>query len=215
MPVQTFEAVIDENGNVRFIGDVQVRPHAKVYVVVPEEVTEADNVVQEPPQIFAVRIPHRGDAMLIRSPASPIPPRLPCSLRRWRKTMPKYDSDLSDPPIPVAIVELTHLVSLKKVGGIRMVIDTGADINIVPHSALSELAIEESEVASTGFGLSGFGGGGEEAKLVRLKLHFIGKTFTDNYAVADLPYGTVGRDVLNLLRIVFDGPRQVWEELKR
>ncbi|MBC8139327.1 MAG: hypothetical protein H8F28_25915 [Fibrella sp.] len=46
MPVQTFEAVIDENGNIRFVDDVQVRPRAKVYVVIPEELVEAENTVQ-------------------------------------------------------------------------------------------------------------------------------------------------------------------------
>ncbi len=39
MPVQTFEAMTDDDGNVRIAGTVRLPAHAKVYVVVPEQST--------------------------------------------------------------------------------------------------------------------------------------------------------------------------------
>ena len=47
MPVQTFEAITDANGNVRFADAVRLPAHTKVYVVVPEQTTSYAGIVLE------------------------------------------------------------------------------------------------------------------------------------------------------------------------
>lgn len=45
MPVQTFEAITDANGNVRFADTVRLPAHTKVYVLVPEQTTPYAEIV--------------------------------------------------------------------------------------------------------------------------------------------------------------------------
>ena len=41
---------------------------------------------------------------------------------------------------------------------------------------------------------------------------FLNKTFRGNYMVVDQAWGIVGRDILNLLSLLFDGPHLMWDE---
>jgi len=44
-------------------------------------------------------------------------------------------------------------------------------------------------------------------------LEFLGKRVAGEYLLTETNYGVLGRDVLNLFRLVFDGPGSVWDEL--
>ncbi len=47
MPVQTYEAITDDSGNVRFADAVRLPAHTKVYVVVPEQTTAYTAITPE------------------------------------------------------------------------------------------------------------------------------------------------------------------------
>ncbi len=51
MPVQTFEALTDENGNLRFADTVHLPAHTKVYIVVPEQATSYAEIAPETGEI--------------------------------------------------------------------------------------------------------------------------------------------------------------------
>jgi len=59
MAVQTFEAITDIKGNIRFADTVRLPAHTKVYVVVPEQTTPYSAIVQEPDALHpsAIRFP--------------------------------------------------------------------------------------------------------------------------------------------------------------
>jgi hypothetical protein len=50
------------------------------------------------------------------------------------------------------------------------------------------------------------------AAAVRLEMVFLNKVFRGSYLVIDQPWGILGRDVLNLLSLLFNGPQLVWSE---
>ena len=45
MPVQTFETLTDADGNIRLADIVRLPGHTKVYVVVPEQITDYSQIV--------------------------------------------------------------------------------------------------------------------------------------------------------------------------
>jgi predicted aspartyl protease len=53
--------------------------------------------------------------------------------------MPTYDSNLFNPPAPVAIVTLRDPENGNTASNILMLIDTGADITLVPQTSIEEL----------------------------------------------------------------------------
>jgi hypothetical protein len=86
--------------------------------------------------------------------------------------MPAYDSNLFDPPAPVAVVNLRDPGS-------------GNTVNDVP------------KFCSAG---------------VTLDLIFLKRTIRGKYVVVDSSVGILGRDVLNHLAILLDGPSLSWQE---
>jgi predicted aspartyl protease len=126
--------------------------------------------------------------------------------------MPKYDHEEFDPPAPVARVTLRHPVTGASVSNVPMLIDTGADVTLVPHVYLESLDMALGDMA---FEVQGFGGESKVVGSVVLEMIFLGKKFTGQFLVTDESTGILGRNILNLVSIVFDGPRSKWEELKR
>ena len=52
----------------------------------------------------------------------------------------------------------------------------------------------------------------ERADTNAVGLHFLGKTFRGQFLLVDGWHGVLGRNILNNLSILFDGPSQKWME---
>jgi hypothetical protein len=124
-----------------------------------------------------------------------------------------YDGVLFDPPAPLAKVTLRNPATGASVADVHMLLDSGADVTLLPQAAVLglglPLALEE------GIELVGFDGNRSFAPAVRLDMNLLGKTFKGRYLVLDQEWGLLGRDVLNYLAILLDGPALSWHERKK
>ncbi len=123
--------------------------------------------------------------------------------------MPAYDDRLFAPPAPIARVVVRRLDREESVGDVPMLIDTGADATLLPRSAATSLGLE-----GTGdrYQLVGFDGTVSESEAVLASLVFLRRNFRGRYLLTDAEVGVIGRDILNHLRLLLDGPALHWEE---
>jgi len=91
-----------------------------------------------------------------------------------------------------------------------MLIDSGADATLLPRSAVVSLGL-----GSTGqrYQLVAFDGTITESEAVRAVLFFLSKSFQGRFLQVDSEVGIIGRNILNCLRLLLDGPALNWEEL--
>jgi hypothetical protein len=124
--------------------------------------------------------------------------------------MPAYDDDHFAPAAPVARVGLRHPESGVSIADVPMLIDSGADATLLPRSALASLGI-----TGTGerYQLVAFDGTTNESEAVRAVLVFLNKTFRGRFLQVESEVGVIGRNVLNRVRLLLDGPALHWEEL--
>jgi hypothetical protein len=127
--------------------------------------------------------------------------------------MPEYDVDNFDPPAPVAYVTLRNPATGALLSDVPMLIDTGADATLLPSNAVGQLGIKPEE--DTDFEVQVFDGEIKRLKLARLELYFLDKKFVGEYLLIDRSMGILGRNILNSVRILLDGPNAKWEEHKR
>jgi hypothetical protein len=123
--------------------------------------------------------------------------------------MSAYDSNLFDPPAPVAVVSVRD----PKGGTVRnvpMLIDSGSDISLVPRTSIDELDLEIDP--NTRYELQGFDGRRTMAQVAQLDLIFVKRAFRGKYVIVDSNVGILGRDVLNHVVLLLDGPRLNWQE---
>jgi hypothetical protein len=121
--------------------------------------------------------------------------------------MSAYDERFS-PPAPIAEATLRNPDSGSNVSGIRMLIDSGADVSVLPKSAVELLGITH---AGKGYEVMSFDGTVATYQAVRADLVFLRKTFKGQFLVIDQEVGVLGRDVLNHVALVLDGPNRNWE----
>jgi hypothetical protein len=123
--------------------------------------------------------------------------------------MPPYDGGRFAPPAPVARVTLRHPDSGASVSDVPMQIDSGADATLLPKAVVDALG-----VAGTGrrFELEAFDGTTSVSETVWLDLLFLRGTFTGHYLMIDSDMGVLGRNVLNHVRVLLDGPALTWDE---
>lgn len=126
--------------------------------------------------------------------------------------MPAYDSLWFTPPAPLAIVSLRNGES-KSIPDVPMLIDSGADVTLVPRSFVILLGADIDSAG--GYELVSFDGARSFAPAAHLDLLFLGRAFKGRFLVIDQPWGILGRDVLNHLALVHDGPRMQWTEHTR
>ena len=90
-----------------------------------------------------------------------------------------------------------------------MLIDSGADVALLPQSAVAALGIvgkgERHQLAA-------FDGTISESESVRADLVFVNKRFRGRFLLVDAEVGVLGRDVLNNVRPLLDGSVLSWEE---
>jgi hypothetical protein len=124
-----------------------------------------------------------------------------------------YDDTLFDPPAPLATVTLRDPATGATLLGIPMLLDSGADVTLVPQKSVLRLGMTLQ--GGEGVELRGFDGSTSVASAVRLDMSLLGKTFKGRFLVIDQEWGLLGRDVLNHLSLLFDGPGLTWHERKK
>ena len=124
--------------------------------------------------------------------------------------MPRYDADLFNPPAPVARVILRDPINGNTVDDVLMLLDSGADITLIPQAHIDDLA--STFDPQNGYELEGFDGQKSVAQSVELDLVFLRRTFRGRYVIINSKVGILGRDILNHVAVVIDGPRLSWEE---
>ncbi|WP_309713581.1 retropepsin-like aspartic protease [Armatimonas sp.] len=120
-----------------------------------------------------------------------------------------YDGEHHDPPAPVAWVTLQSPDGAKSQTDVPLLMDTGADVTLLPRWAIEALELPAEPEAS--YELAGFDGSTSVAVAVRLSLLWMGKTFRGQFLVIDQPQGILGRNILNNVSLLLDGPHREWE----
>jgi hypothetical protein len=124
--------------------------------------------------------------------------------------MAAYDRVRFSPPAPIANVTLRLPETSTLVPDVTLLIDSGADVTLLPKASIGLLGAD----ADTGevYQLAGFDGSISFSKAVRVDLILGRKTFKGRFLLTEQTWGVLGRDVLNHLCLVLDGPQQKWHE---
>lgn len=126
--------------------------------------------------------------------------------------MPTYDDHFFNPPAPLVRVTLRNSQDGKIVPDIPMLIDSGADVTLIPQQSVTLLGA--SIEPDTGYEVTSFDRRKSIAQVVSLDVIFLRRAFRGRFLVSNQEWGIVGRDVLNHVALVLDGPRLMWEEQK-
>jgi predicted aspartyl protease len=126
--------------------------------------------------------------------------------------MPVYDAKGFNPPAPLARVTLHDQKSRMTLPNVPMLIDTGADVTLIPKDAVQQLGLAVDLTHGQGYELMGFDGSISVASVVELDLTFLKRTFRGKLLVIDSEVGILGRDILNHVSLLFDGPSLNWDE---
>ncbi|HEV7374702.1 MAG TPA: hypothetical protein VGN95_08290 [Pyrinomonadaceae bacterium] len=126
--------------------------------------------------------------------------------------MPAYDSVLFVPPAPVARVTLRHPDNGALRGDVPMLLDTGADVTLLPHNAVIELGVTAQ--TDKQYELINFEGHVSLASVVRLEIVFLDLTFRGQFLLIEQDWGIIGRNILSAVSLLFDGPHLTWDKFK-
>lgn len=126
--------------------------------------------------------------------------------------MPEYDASRFNPPAPLANVTLRNQDNETTLD-VPMLLDSGADVTLIPQSSITPLglAVDPSE----GYELMAFDGRTSTAQVVRLDLIFLRRVFRGRFLVINQECGVIGRDILNHISLLLDGPDLTWDEQRR
>ena len=127
--------------------------------------------------------------------------------------MPAYDGVRSTPPAPFALVTLRNPDVRKSIFDVPMLLDTGADLSLIPRLASEALSLPTKE--AEGIRLLSYDGAASNATVARAETILLGKTFLSDSMLVDDNHGILGRDILNQFSLYFDGPKPDWGELPR
>ncbi len=93
-----------------------------------------------------------------------------------------------------------------------MLMDTGADVSLLPRKSVEQLGIDP--IADIAYEIQGFDGEMKLAQAVLVELVFLTRKFTGQFLLIDQPTGILGRNILNTIAILLDGPSGKWTETK-
>lgn len=124
--------------------------------------------------------------------------------------MTTYNKVLFDPPAPTASVTLRSRPSGAVVENVLMLIDSGADVTLVPRNSGQLLNVESIEDEL--YELVGFDGSRSYAPVMQLQMIFLNRIFSGRFLLIDQEWGILGRDVLNRVKLTLAGPALTWGE---
>ena len=122
--------------------------------------------------------------------------------------MQAYDSARFDPPAPLALVIVRSEQQDLVIHDVPMLLDTGADVSLLPRSRVEALASAHARQ----YELEAFDGARSSAPAITAEVQFLGRSFRGQFLVVDNWHGVLGRNVLNNLSLLFDGPSCRWME---
>ena len=122
--------------------------------------------------------------------------------------MPNYDSQSFNPPAPLAKVIIRNPETGAELSEIPMLLDTGADVTLLPKDVIELLGVTINSESS--YELIGFDGNASTTNVVSVTLVFQGKVFRGQFLLIDQSWGILGRNILNSIPLLFDGPQLVW-----
>lgn len=111
------------------------------------------------------------------------------------------------PPAPTLEVEICN-VQTDITATVLAKIDTGADGSVIPATLVEQLGLVPFDTLIS----IAFDGSTEEQTSYLIDLIFAGRTFSDLEVItAPLSYVLIGRDVLNHVVAILDGPQQTFD----
>jgi hypothetical protein len=119
-----------------------------------------------------------------------------------------YETARFDPPAPVALVTVKSEQLGMEIRDVPMLLDSGADVSLLPRAHVAALVAPDAPQ----YEVQAFDGARSTAPAVQVALEFLGKTFRGQFLLIDGWHGVLGRNVLNNLALLFDGPSQKWAE---
>ena len=124
--------------------------------------------------------------------------------------MTSYEASQFDPPAPGARMLLRNPKSGDAVADELLLLDTGADVTLLPRAAVERLGVPLR--SDQRYELMGFDGSKSLVPVVVLDMVFLKRVFRGRYLLIEEERGILGRDVLNHVALLLDGPRQRWSE---
>lgn len=126
--------------------------------------------------------------------------------------MHSYDAAHHDPPAPIAHVTLRNPKNGAMTTDRVLLLDTGADVTLLPRAAVEQVGVQPE--AESEYKLAGFDGSITTASVAILDMVLLNRIYRGKYLLIDEDEGILGRDVLNHLSLLLDGPRQQWSQSK-
>lgn len=124
--------------------------------------------------------------------------------------MPAYDRQFFNPPAPLARVALRIPSTSTSVTDVPMLIDSGADVTLVPRPSVTLLGAIIDPNAT--YEVMSFDGHKSTAQVITLDLVFLRRVFKGRFLLTTQECGILGRDVLNHIVLLLNGPRLDWDE---
>lgn len=121
--------------------------------------------------------------------------------------MPEYDTHRFRPPAPTSVVSITNPDTRSTLSDVSVLLDTGADISALPRSAADALVLPGTD---SSYEVMAFDNTIRDCRAVRAEVVFLHKRFKGQFLVLDQELGVLGRDVLNHVMLIFDGPQLEW-----
>src|SRR4051794_25235230 len=116
--------------------------------------------------------------------------------------MPAYEAARFDPPAPLALVTVKSEQLDIVIHDVPVLLDTGADVSLLPRSHVVSLISPGAKQ----YELEAFDGTRSTAPAVTVEVQFLGKSFRRQFLLVEGWHGVLGRNVLNNLSLLFDGP---------
>ncbi|MGH7862519.1 MAG: aspartyl protease family protein, partial [Candidatus Dormibacteraceae bacterium] len=116
--------------------------------------------------------------------------------------MPPYESGEFEPPAPVARARVGGPGQMAQTN-VPLLLDSGADVSVIP---LSVARVGGASVEPAAVPVRFLGGDMVTYEQAMLTVEFGRYRFRGMFLVADVEYGVLGRNILNLLVLTLDGP---------
>jgi hypothetical protein len=122
--------------------------------------------------------------------------------------MPAYDDERYSPAAPIATVIVRSLDSGAVVEGVKMLLDSGADISCLPKAVVDVLGLT---VGDRSYEVMAYDHSVREWATVHAEVQFLRGHFKGLFVVLEQDTGVLGRNILNHLVVTLDGPRLEWD----